>query len=91
MSRFHALVPAMMLGAVFGAASGARADVATACATDVKSYCSSIEKGPKLKDCMAENRTKLSDTCKLAVADRQLEIEAKEASARKGGRGLSPK
>lgn len=71
--------------------SGARADVKTACADDVKSYCKSVEpKGGKLRDCMAENRAKLSNTCKLAVADRLLERQAK-AAGKKSGSGMSPK
>ena len=69
----------------------AQADVKTACASDVKTHCSGIEpKGGKLRDCMAEHRAKLSDTCKLAVADRLLERQAKKAES-KGGKGMSPK
>lgn len=70
----------------------ARAEIRTACADDVKSYCKGIEpKGGKLRDCMAENRAKLSNTCKLAVADRLLEKQAKAAEAKKSGKGMAPK
>jgi hypothetical protein len=69
----------------------ARADVRTACAADVKSYCSGIApKDGKLRDCMAESRAKLSNECKLAVADRLLERQAKRAAKKKSGSGLAP-
>lgn len=72
---------------VAGATAAAQADVRTACASDVKSYCSGVEpKGGKLRDCMAQNRAKLSNDCKLAVADRLLERQAKAADDRKSGK-----
>lgn len=82
----------LVISAVFLAGvSIAHADVKTACADDVKSYCKGIEpKGGKLRDCMAENRAKLSNTCKLAVADRLLERQAK-AAGKKSGSGMAPK
>ncbi len=86
-SKQLAVVSLVLLAGVVAA----RADVKTACASDVKSYCSGIEpKGGKLRDCMAEHRTQLSNECKLAVADRRLEKQAKRASAKTGG-GLAPK
>lgn len=89
MNRILPVLAAVML---VGAAVTARADVRTACADDVKSYCKGIEpKGGKLRDCMAENRTKLSNACKLAVADRVLERQAKAADAKKSGKGMAPK
>ena len=78
--------------AIVVAAGAARADVKTDCASDVKSYCAGIEpKGGKLRDCMAQNRAKLSNTCKLSVADRLLERQAKSADTKKSGKGMSPK
>lgn len=76
--------------AVCAAAAPALADVKTACAGDVKSYCSGIEaKGGKLRDCMAENRAKLSTSCKIAVAERLLDKQAKQAQDRKTGKKSS--
>ena len=89
MNRF---VPLTVAAVALTMAASARADVRTDCASDVKSYCSGIEpKGGKLRDCMAENRAKLSNTCKLAVADRTLERQAKAADAKKSGKGMVPK
>ena len=87
MKALPILAAALLLGA-----GAARADVKTDCASDVKSYCSGIEpKGGKLRDCMAEHRAKLSNACKLAVADRLLEKQAKDAAGKKSGKGLAPK
>ena len=73
-------------------ASTAYADVKTDCAPDVKSYCAGLEvKGGKVRDCMAQNRAKLSDKCKLAVGERKLEMDAKRAGGSKSGKGMSPK
>lgn len=86
------IVPVLASVFLIAGAAAARADVRTACADDVKSYCKGIEaKGGKLRDCMAENRAKLSNTCKLAVADRVLEKQAKAADAKKSGKGMAPK
>ena len=86
------IAPVVASAILLAGVSIARADVRTACADDVKSYCKGIEpKGGKLRDCMAENRAKLSNTCKLAVADRLLERQAKAATSKKSGSGLAPK
>lgn len=86
------IVPVLASVLFIAGAGVARADIRTACADDVKSYCKGIEpKGGKLRDCMAENRAKLSNTCKLAVADRLLEKQAKAADAKKSGKGMAPK
>ncbi len=84
MKPFSLLLAPMLIVVAAGAA---QADVRTACASDVKSYCSGVEpKGGKLRDCMAQNRAKLSNDCKLAVADRLLERQAKAADDRKSGK-----
>jgi hypothetical protein len=45
-----------------------------ACMSDVKSLCGSIQPGGgRIRDCMKEHRTQLSNTCKVAIADRVLE------------------
>lgn len=86
------IVPFVATAILLSGIAAARADIRTACADDVKSYCKGIEpKGGKLRDCMAENRAKLSNTCKLAVADRLLERQAKAADAKKSGKGIAPK
>ncbi len=73
-------------------AASAYADVKTDCASDVKNYCAGIEpKGGKLRDCMAQNRAKLSNTCKLAIADRLLDRQAKSADPKSVGKGMAPK
>ncbi len=51
-----------------------------ACRNDVKSLCGSIQPGGgRIRDCMREHRTQLSNTCKLAIADRMLERGAHKA------------
>jgi hypothetical protein len=58
----------------------AAADIKTACKADVQANCSSIKPGKgKLMECIAENRAKLSNDCKLAIADTMLERRAKKA------------
>ena len=89
MTRF--LWPILSMAVLF-AASPAHSDVAKACADDVKSYCKDVKpENFKLKDCMAENRAKLSNTCKIAVGDRQLELDAEQAVKRKSSPGMAPK
>lgn len=88
----NGFLPIVAAGAMMVVAGAARADVKTDCAPDVKSYCAGIEpKGGKLRDCMAQNRAKLSNACKLAVADRLLERQAKAADGKKSGKGMAPK
>ena len=77
---------------VLAAVSVARADVKTACASDVKSYCPDIKpKDGRLRDCMAENRAKLSNECKIAVGERTLDKDAKRAAKKAGTSGMAPK
>jgi Cysteine rich repeat len=48
-----------------------------ACASDIKALCGSIQPGGgRIRDCMKEHRAQLSNTCKLAIADRMLERRA---------------
>jgi hypothetical protein len=57
-----------------------------ACKNDLKALCGSIEPGGgRLRDCMKEHRSQLSDTCKVAIADRML-----ERYANKVGTNLEP-
>jgi hypothetical protein len=45
-----------------------------ACRNDVKALCGSVQPGGgRIRDCMREHRTQLSNACKLAIADRMLE------------------
>jgi len=52
-----------------------------ACRNDVKALCGSVQPGEgRIRNCMREHRTQLSNACKLAIADRMLERGAKKAS-----------
>jgi len=45
-----------------------------ACRNDMQALCGSIQPGGgRLRDCMREHRSQLSNNCKLAIADRMLE------------------
>jgi cysteine rich repeat protein len=45
-----------------------------ACRSDVKALCVSVQPGGgRIRDCMRDHRAELSNTCKLAIADRMLE------------------
>jgi hypothetical protein len=53
-----------------------------ACMNDVKSLCGSIQPGGgRIRDCMKEHRTQLSNTCKVAIADRVLERRSSQSPA----------
>lgn len=61
-------------------ATPAAADIKTACKKDVETLCKSVKAGGgKLMNCVAENRAKVSNDCKLAIAERYLERRAKAA------------
>ena len=48
-----------------------------ACRNDMQALCGSIQPGGgRLRDCMSEHRSQLSNNCKLAIADRMLERHA---------------
>ena len=58
-----------------------------ACRNDVQALCGSIQPGGgRLRDCMSEHRSQLSNTCKLAIADRML--ERKENKVRAGSAAI---
>jgi hypothetical protein len=51
-----------------------------ACRNDVKALCGSVQPGEgRIRNCMREHRTQLSNACKLAIADRMLERGANKA------------
>jgi hypothetical protein len=53
-----------------------------ACRDDMKTLCGSIQPGGgRLRDCMREHRSQLSNNCKLAIADRMLERSATKQGA----------
>jgi hypothetical protein len=53
-----------------------------ACRDDMKTLCGSIQPGGgRLRDCMREHRSQLSNNCKLAIADRILERSANKQGA----------
>jgi Cysteine rich repeat len=53
-----------------------------ACRDDMKTLCGSIQPGGgRLRDCMREHRSQLSNNCKLAIADRMLERSANRQGA----------
>jgi hypothetical protein len=57
-----------------------------ACGADMKALCGSVQPGGgRLRDCMREHRAQLSNTCKVAIADRML-----ERSANKAGNSSAP-
>jgi hypothetical protein len=56
-----------------------------ACGADMKALCGSVQPGGgRLRDCMREHRAQLSNSCKVAIADRML-----ERGANKTGNGLA--
>ncbi len=57
-----------------------------ACGPDIQSLCGKPARG-ELRACLANNRAKLSDACKIAIADRWLERTAKRGSQKSGGNG----
>lgn len=55
--------------------------VRSACAGDVQSLCPSVKPGEgRIVKCLAENRAKISVACKVAMADAQLERQAREGA-----------
>ena len=53
-----------------------------ACKNDMKMLCGSVQPGGgRLRDCIKEHRSQLSDTCKVAIADRMLERHANKVGA----------
>jgi Cysteine rich repeat len=53
-----------------------------ACRNDMQALCGSIQPGGgRLRDCMREHRSQLSNNCKLAIADRMLERSANKQGA----------
>lgn len=53
-----------------------------ACRNDMQALCGSIQPGGgRLRDCMREHRSQLSNNCKLAIADRMLERNANKQGA----------
>lgn len=59
-----------------------------ACASDIQSLCGKPARG-ELRACLAQNRTKLSDACKIAIADRWLERTGRRGGRKSGG-GAEP-
>jgi hypothetical protein len=52
-----------------------------ACGDDMKALCGSVQPGGgRIRDCMREHRAQLSNTCKIAIADRMLERTANKAA-----------
>jgi len=52
-----------------------------ACQEDMKALCGSVQPGGgRIRDCMREHRTQLSNTCKVAIADRMLERSANKSA-----------
>jgi hypothetical protein len=63
-----------------------------ACKNDMKALCGSIQPGGgRLRDCMKEHRSQLSDTCKVAIADRMLERSANKVGANSESVKSAPK
>jgi hypothetical protein len=63
-----------------------------ACKNDMKALCGSIQPGGgRLRDCMKEHRSQLSDTCKVAIADRMLERSANKVGANSESVKSTPK
>jgi hypothetical protein len=58
-----------------------------ACRNDVKTLCGSIQPGGgRIRDCMMEHRAQISNSCKLAIAERILERSAnRSANGAAGG------
>ncbi len=53
-----------------------------ACKRDMQALCGSIQPGGgRIRDCMREHRLQLSNTCKLAIADRMLERQENKTRA----------
>ena len=53
-----------------------------ACKNDMNALCGATQPGGgRLRDCMKEHRSQLSDTCKVAIADRMLERHANKVGA----------
>jgi hypothetical protein len=52
-----------------------------ACQEDMKALCGSVQPGGgRIRDCMRQHRTQLSNTCKVAIADRMLERSANKSA-----------
>jgi hypothetical protein len=67
-------------GAGGGAGGGARGAIAQACGADFQKLCPDAQ-GPARRQCLQDNQTKLSDSCKAALAG---------ATAPAGGGGATP-
>ncbi len=53
-----------------------------ACGEDMKTLCGSVQPGGgRLRNCVREHRTQLSNACKVAIADRMLERSASKAAS----------
>jgi hypothetical protein len=53
-----------------------------ACKDDMRALCGSVQPGGgRLRDCMKEHRSQLSDSCKVAIADHMLEGHANKVGA----------
>ena len=54
-----------------------------ACMNDIKTLCGSVQPGGgRIRECMREHRTQLSNGCKLAIADRMLERKQNKGERR---------
>jgi len=63
-----------------------------ACKNDMKALCGSVQPGGgRLKDCMKEHRSQLSESCKVAIADRMLERHANKAGVNSDSMKSAPK
>jgi len=52
-----------------------------ACRTDVKALCGSVQPGGgRVRECMKEHRSQLSNECKMSIADRMLEHMGRKAN-----------
>ena len=82
--RIFAIVSVALVPAIAVAEPG---PMKGACRNDVQTLCGSIQPGGgRLRDCMSEHRSQLSNTCKLAIADRML--ERKENKVRAGSASI---
>lgn len=62
------------------------------CMNDVKALCGSVQPGGgRIRDCIREHRTQLSNACKLAIADRMLERRQQKSERRVPRKGAGEK
>jgi len=63
-----------------------------ACKNDMKALCGSVQPGGgRLRDCMKEHRSQLSESCKVAIADRMLERHTNKAGMDSDSMKSAPK